>query len=248
MPLGTEKFFRHSMYQPEKTGKNFHIVVKGMGRRVYSGKGNFQHGKLLLFWPVYGLCYLILERVVDPDRCHVIQCALDERIPLCVWFLIPYVFWYFCLAGICLYTLVRDADIFEGFMRYLILTSAVAVLFYLIWPSRQTLRPETVAGEGILSAGVRLLYRVDTPTNVFPSLHVTHSFGILSAGLRAKGLEAKGWKWFFGMTTVLVCLSTVFLRQHSVLDGLAALPLSAGAEWICYGGSTWVKCSKRKTV
>ena len=35
---------------------------------------------------------------------------------------------------------------------------------------------------------------------------------------------------------ILVCLSTVFLKQHSVLDGFAAVPMCLLGELILYGG------------
>lgn len=208
----------------------------------------YKHLKLLLFWPVYALGFILLENFVNGEQCHVIHCPLDDRIPFCEWFLIPYVFWYFCLFGISVYTLLYDVSVFRKFMKYLMLTTGAAFVVYILYPSRQELRPQIFFRENVLTAVVKTLYHVDTNTNVFPSLHVMHAFAILSAGLRAKGLEQDVWKWFFGITTVLVCLSTVFLKQHSILDGVFALPVCAGAEWLCYGGKTWVNSLRRKTV
>ena len=204
--------------------------------------------RLLLFWLVYFISFFILDTGIPAEKCHVIHCLPDDWIPFCEWFLIPYVFWYFCLGGITLYTMIRDETVFHSFMYYLILTSAAALALYVLYPSRQELRPSYFSRDNTLTAAVRLLYKVDTNTNVFPSLHVLHTFGILSAGLRAKGLEHWGWKCFFVVTSVLICLSTVFLKQHSVLDVFLALPISVLSERICYGGYTWMNCLKRKTA
>lgn len=227
------------MKKPEEDSRGFHPKM------IHSDRS---HLKLLLFWPVYFLGFVMLERLIPAESCHIIHCLLDDSVPFCEWFLIPYVFWYFCLLGISVYTLLYDVGVFRKFMKYLIVTTTAAFLVYLLYPSRQDLRPITFPRENGLTAAVKILYHVDTNTNIFPSLHVMHSFGILSAGLRAKGLEAWGWKWFFGITTLLVCLSTVFLKQHSILDGIFALPVCAGAEWLCYGGKTWANGLKRKTV
>lgn len=227
--------------------KKTEVTYKGFQKKTAYPEP-FRHLKLLLFWPVYFTVFLMLEQMIPAERCHVIHCPLDDRIPFCEWFLIPYVFWYFCLLGISVYTLCCDVDTFRKFMKYLIVTTSAAFLSFVLYPSRQDLRPLTIAPENALTTAVKILYCADTNTNVFPSLHVMHSFAILSAGLRAKGLQAWGWKWFFGITTLLVCLSTVFLRQHSVLDGLFALPVCAGAEWLCYGGKIWENGLKRKTV
>ena len=59
----------------------------------------FAHVKLLLCWVVYFLLYFLTENLIPTDACHVIHCALDDIIPFCEWFLIPYVLWYGLVAG-----------------------------------------------------------------------------------------------------------------------------------------------------
>jgi len=33
------------------------------------------------------------------------------------------------------------------------------------------------------------------------------------------------WRLFFGTTALLICASTLFLKQHSVIDVIAAIPV-----------------------
>lgn len=208
----------------------------------------YSHLKLLLFWPLYGLAFLAVERLIPAGGHHVVCCPADAWIPFCEWFLLPYVFWYGYLFGMVCYTLLYDVALFRKFMKYVMLTTAAAFAVYILYPNCQNLRPEVLPGESMLLSSVALLYRLDTSSNVCPSLHVMHSFAVLSAGFRAEELQGKGLKLFFVVATVLICCSTVFLKQHSVMDGLLALPICAAADRICYGGKTWVNCSKKKTA
>ena len=208
----------------------------------------YAHLKLLVFWPVYGLVFLVAENWLPEGGHYAVWCLADDWIPFCEWFLIPYVFWYVYLSGMVVYTLLYDVEIFRKLMHYLILTTAAAFTVYVLIPNRQDLRPELLPGGNLLVSGVRGLYALDTPTNVCPSLHVMHAFAVSSAGIRARGLEGRGWEWFFGIATGLICLSTVFLKQHSLVDGVAGLLICVGAEGICYGGKTWVNCSEKKTA
>ena len=76
----------------------------------------YSHLKLLLYWPVYGLLFYFVERVYTPGGYIVMHCALDDAIPFCEYFLIPYLFWFVYLIGTLAYTLFCDRD---GFRRML---------------------------------------------------------------------------------------------------------------------------------
>ena len=54
----------------------------------------FSHLKLLFGWVVYFAFYFLTEKAIPAENCHVVHMFLDDLIPFCEWFLIPYVFWY----------------------------------------------------------------------------------------------------------------------------------------------------------
>ena len=78
------------------------------------------------------------------------------------------------------------------------------------------------------------LYQVDTSTNVCPSIHVIGSFAVLFASYDCKRLSSLGWRIFFWVSTVLISISTVVLKQHSVVDVAAAIPVSIVGYWLVY--------------
>ena len=100
----------------------------------------FSHLKLLLFWPFYGLCFLLLERFL-PLNFHPIECALDAFIPFCEYFVPVYYYWFIYQIGMILYLLLTDREGFRLNGWFVILTYSVTLLVYVIYPSCQNLRP-----------------------------------------------------------------------------------------------------------
>ena len=194
----------------------------------------FSHLKLLLFWPFYGLAFLSWERFFSLDY-HPVHCALDDKIPFCEFFLIAYLFWFVYLIGMIAYLLFTDREGFRKNAWFIIITYSVTMLIYLIYPTCQNLRPDSFARDNLFVDVVRFLYVFDTNTNVCPSIHVIGSLATLFASFHDARFKKPVWQiCLFIPGCVLICLSTVFLKQHSVIDIFAALPLSLVAYWLVY--------------
>lgn len=196
----------------------------------------FSHIKLLLFWPVFGLAFLALERFRPHAAYHVMHCALDDAIPFSEWALIPYLLWFVYLIGALAYTFFQDVPAFRRMMRFVIVTYTAATVVYFIYPTQQLLRPEAFARDNALTRAVAWFYTFDTNTNVCPSLHVIGSAAALFALRDGPRLRKRAW-WQAASVLLALCisLSTVFMKQHSILDVLCALPVCALGWWLCYG-------------
>ena len=178
------------------------------------------------YWPVYGLLFYLLERVCRPERYHVMYTALDDVIPFHELFVIPYVFWFLYLIGIHCYTAKRDAAAFRRLMAFVVVSHTCALAIFFLFPTCQHLRPLVFPRDNVLTDIVALFYRIDTSTNVCPSLHVVGSMAVWYGAKDTKLFAHRGWRVFFLLATASICLSTVFLKQHSVLDVAAGLLLS----------------------
>ena len=194
----------------------------------------FRHVKLLLYWPVYGLLFLFVEQFYQPGAYYSMHCALDDLIPFNELFLIPYLFWFVFLIGMLAYTFFYDPDCFTRMMKFIILTYSAALLVYLLFPNCQHLRPAGFERDNILTRFMAWFYRFDTDTNVCPSIHVIGSLAVMFAAWNTPAFRSKGWKRAFTLVAALISVSTVFVKQHSVLDVLAALPLCAAAYPLCF--------------
>ena len=199
----------------------------------------FRHLWLLLGWVVYFALYFLTENLIPAERCTPVHMRLDDIIPFYEGFLIPYVFWYLLIVISLGYFLLYNVDSFKRLQTFIIITQAAAMLCYILFPTRQDLRPEAFPRDNFLTQCVGALYAFDTNTGVCPSLHVAYSIGIASIWLKEKDVS-RWWKAFVVFAVVLICLSTMFIKQHSAVDFFAALPVCLLAEGIVYGKDYWM--------
>ena len=207
---------------------------------------HFRHILLLLGWVGYLLLYFLTENLIPPESCHVIHCRLDDLIPFCEVFVVAYCFWFVYLIGSLLYFFIYDIPSFKGLQVFIIVTQIVAMACYILYPSRQDLRPEVFPRENVFTWVLSFIYHFDTSTGVCPSLHVAYSLGIASTWLKYRDASVP-FKVFVVIAAVLICMSVSFVKQHSAVDILAALPVALLAEIIAYGKSWWRPRLGRKT-
>lgn len=193
----------------------------------------YSHLKLLLGWVGYFVLYFLTENLIPVEKCHIIHCRIDDIIPFCEWFLIPYTFWYLLIVISLLYFALYDVDSFKKLQTYIIITQIVAMAVYIIYPSCQNLRPQEFANENFLTDIIGFIYAFDTNTGVCPSLHCAYSIGIASVWVKSKNVSVL-WKIFVVISVVLICLSTTFIKQHSAVDFFVAIPVCLLAEILVF--------------
>ena len=189
---------------------------------------NFKDLKLLLFWPLYGAAFMFLER--GPDRSwFIVECGFDNIIPFCEFFIFPYFFWFVYIIFMHSYSFFYDRPTYVKYMKYTIITYTTTILIYVLFPTAQELRPDLAAlgRENILTKFLTYFYMFDTNTNVCPSLHVTGSVAVWIAAWKSKHFSTPLWRTVFTVITILICVSTVFLKQHSIIDAFFAFALCA---------------------
>ena len=128
----------------------------------------------------------------------------------------------------------KDAAAFRRLMRFIILTYSAALLVFFLFPTCQYLRPALLFRGNPLVRLVASIYANDTNTNVCPSIHVIGSLAVWFAARDTGKLPAILRKGAIPIMTVLISISTVFLKQHSVLDIIAALLVCAAAYPVVY--------------
>lgn len=199
----------------------------------------FAHAKLLGGWLAYFALYFLTENLIPAERCHLMHCSLDDVIPFNELFVVFYFGWYLLVAGSLAYTFFYDVKSFRKLQIYIMITQAVAMLCYIVYPSMQNLRPAVFPRQNVFTWLLGILYAFDTPTGVCPSLHVAYSMGILSVALKDKALH--GWiKAAIAVFVLMVCLAVCFVKQHSFVDVAAALPVCLLAELLVYGKDYWL--------
>lgn len=194
--------------------------------------------------PVFALFYFIvfsrLEQIVSADSVfHLIEIPLDRKIPFCEWFIIPYNIWFvFIMGTVAFFVLVnRDKREYYRFEATMIVGMSLFLLISALWPNGLNLRPDILPRDNFCTHLVQNLYAKDTPTNVFPSMHVYNSLCAIVALFDCRMLKRHhAIRAAIFVLVVLIVLATIFLRQHSVLDVIGAFALHAVITLIVYKG------------
>jgi len=127
-----------------------------------------------------------------------------------------YIFFFACVY---LFFKGTNSEFFK-FALSLMLGMSISLLICMIYPNGLNLRPETLPNN-LCGKLVGMIYASDTPTNVFPSIHVYNSLAVHIAIHRCQALQKHRWVSVSSLILcILICMSTVFLKQHSVIDVL----------------------------
>ena len=193
----------------------------------------FNHLLYLTGWLVYFTLYYLTERFIPNDAGYKVECFLDHIIPFCEYFIVPYVLWYGLIAGSLIYFGLYSPKSFKRMQTFLILVQMMAMVIYIVFPNYQDLRPENFEHNNLFTYITAWIYKVDTNSNVCPSMHVAFSIGMASTWIREKS-AAKWVRVCIVLFCATVCISVAFVKQHSVLDIFAAIPLCLFAEWFTF--------------
>lgn len=182
----------------------------------------YKHAWVFLYAFIYFPWFGYLEKVVTHDY-KLIQTSLDKAIPFGEIFIIPYLFWFVFMVVTVLYFFFKDKNEFYRLITFLVIGMTVFLIISTLWPNGQALRPIFFERDNIFVDMVKHLYRTDTPTNVFPSIHVYNTIGCYIAVKKSEHLKQIRWvQTATFIITVLIILSTMFLKQHSFLDVIGA--------------------------
>lgn len=169
--------------------------------------------------------YLISVHI--PMERHIIHVPLDDWIPFCEIFVIAYIGWYGLISGPLLWFFCKSREDFLYMGIYLLTGMWICSIIFLIYPTCIDFQPETFPRENIFTFLTGVLYGADEPVNVFPSIHCFEATAICIAIWKSKRWGKCTKPRIVGVVSaVLICLSTVFIKQHSAADVVAGVFLA----------------------
>lgn len=183
---------------------------------------------------VYMPWFLYLEKHVTSDY-YVIHSPIDDKIPFLEIFVVPYLLWFVFIAAVFLYFFFTDVNGFYKLCKFMFTGMTIFLVISTLMPNGLNLRPTYFERDNVFVDLVRQIYMIDTPTNVLPSLHVFNSLAACIAIRYSENLKKhKGIRWSAYILAGLIVLSTVFLKQHSVIDVMAAFLMAYVLHGIVY--------------
>jgi len=178
--------------------------------------------KKILFLTIFtiafqSLCYLIGK--LGLERSVLLDPKIDQIIPFISPFIFAYIAWYPLLIILPMVIYYYDKKSYYYYFSSVIITSILGITLFLIIPI--TITRYTGELSGISSSFVKLIYFIDTPTSCLPSFHAAICFIWIFLSLKSKKMPTL-FKVLVIVISILIILSTLFIKQHILLDVIAA--------------------------
>jgi len=149
---------------------------------------------------------------------HILRTHLDLIIPFEKIFIVPYLLWFFYFVSILVYFAFVDKKRYFRLLFSIVVGNLICHVIYYFYPTTVP-RPDVI-GNDIFSFLVRLTYANDNPFNCFPSVHVLNA--LLASMFLFDYTKKVFVKYYAVIAFVLITLSTLFVKQHYVLDAVAS--------------------------
>lgn len=176
---------------------------------------------MALYFVVFVTAFFIIEKAVPAEGYWVTDLPIDEHIPFIPQFVIFYVLWYPLFVAVGVPLMILDGDAFKRYMYFTMAALTLSLLFCAIIPNGQNLRPSDMEISGLSTWLLAKIWLADTNTNVFPSMHVIGCIGAVAGAYDSEIF--KKWRWVILLLAILIGLSTVFVKQHALIDAAGAV-------------------------
>lgn len=201
------------------------------------------HLLAILCIPLQGTIYVFLGS--NPgDNVFYNYAWIDTQIPFIKEFIYPYISWMPILyLGFIYLGLTNKSLFWRTLLTYNVGVIAANICFA-VFPTHVP-RP-MVGGTDLSSTLVQFIYANDAPFNCFPSVHCLTSyllFIIINRHLNFRPLARITWSvWLW-----LIIASTVFVKQHSLLDVAGGILFAEAAYWAVHAVLARRSLARKKT-
>ncbi len=191
----------------------------------------YKHGiPLLIYLVVYLAWFAWLEKTNVKDY-QLIHVSLDDHIPFLEVFIIPYLLWFLYVAVVVVYLFFKNKQDYYKACAFLFTGMTVFLIISTLWPNGHDLRPVSMPRDNCFTWLISMLWKTDTPTNLWPSIHVFNSMGAHFAVMHSRDLAQTKYgrpiKIASGILSFSIILSTMFIKQHSVFDVVTGILMGA---------------------
>jgi len=188
---------------------------------------------------VFVIAFFIIEKKAPTEGYWVTDLPIDDKIPFIPQFIIFYVLWYPLFVAVGVPLMIFDGDAFKRYMYFTMAALTLSLVFCVIVPNGQNLRPADMEVDGFSTWLLSKIWSADTNTNVFPSMHVLGCIGAV-AGAFDSGIFKK-WRWVIVAFAVLISASTVFVKQHALIDAAGAAAFAVPIFFAVYSRRFFMK-------
>jgi len=146
---------------------------------------------------------------------HSLAIWLDGFIPFWPSFILFYVLAYVQWIVGYLVLSRENKEVCYHYLSAELIAKFMCFILFLVYPTT-IIRPE-ITGNSLGELLTRFIYSCDKPVNLFPSIHCLESWFCFRGSMKLTKVP-KWYKWLHFILAIFVFLSTVFVKQHVVLD------------------------------
>ena len=156
------------------------------------------------------------------SKIHNVKRPVDDKIPFLPWTVLPYCFWFPMIVFYPLIVFRTDPYSYCSYLMTMVMEIVLSVVCYLIYPTSFQ-RP--VPPDGFWGKFMKFVYHSSyRGLNCAPSLHCSSCFLVICVSFTCAGMSL----WVRGFTVsiaIMIVLSTLTTKQHTLIDVLTAVPL-----------------------
>lgn len=212
--------------------RNFILTMKN--KINYAKEWIFTHKYCyaMLYLIFYLITFFTLDFTMKPK--YIIHCALDDAIPFCEYFAVFYFAWFpaflLALVGYMIYN-KRD---FQQLWFIMFNGMTFCFIIYILLPNGLDLRVD-LPNRNIFCFLMNMVWKADAAVNVCPSIHVSSSVAVALVTARSKLFEQHRIRQAaIILLMIMICISTMFVKQHSFIDVLCGIAVSLVLYAIAY--------------
>ena len=180
---------------------------------------------ILEVYAVYLVWFFAMEKIPNRNY-HIVYSKLDDYIPFYKPAILMYSSWFLMLVVPFVYLLKRKSyDNLYNIIIPMFLAMYISLIIYVIYPTALDIRVTDITGNDICSWIIRKIQGIDAPNNVCPSIHVSTTV-IIYNQFRKILKDNKKSKAFFLLWSVGICISTMLVKQHSIIDVVCGIILA----------------------
>ena len=131
-------------------------------RRIAALIHKYKHAWLLLYACIYLPWFCYLERTVTGNY-HVMHAALDDLIPFCEYFIVPYLLWFLYVGAAIFYFLFTSREDYYKLCVFLFSGMTISLIICTFFRNGTDLRPVVDSDKNAaISEWCPLIHRADT--------------------------------------------------------------------------------------
>lgn len=168
---------------------------------------------------------------------------IDKLIPFISQFIFFYILWYIFLFLIPYIFYKKNKDTYYKYITSFFISILVCGIIYFFFPTFVN-RPEII-DNSFSNTLTKIIYSIDNPpVNCLPSGHCLLCFYFIIGLSEIKNIKPI-YRALIFISSILIILSTLFIKQHVIYDVISALVLSVITWFIVNKTKVYLKLKQR---